>query len=174
MILCVIGICPRCIRTRTQSKKILNDHLDGYKGTVFRQTQFAEFEQEIHKLDKNGEALTAKRLCDSYKKINEKYYGNNVITDDMISYEWARIPHFYYFFYVYQYATGFSCAVYFANSILNGGKEAVERYINYLKAGCSKFPLEILKDAGVDILNGTVINKALEEFSNKLEVLKTL
>lgn len=153
---------------------ILNDHLDGYKGTVFRQTQFAEFEQEIHKLDKNGEALTAKRLCDSYKKINEKYYGNNVITDDMISYEWARIPHFYYFFYVYQYATGFSCAVYFANSILNGGKEAVERYINYLKAGCSKFPLEILKDAGVDILNGTVINKALEEFSNKLEVLKTL
>ena len=153
---------------------ILNNHLDGYRGTVFRQTQFAEFENEIYKLDAQGKPLTANRLCKLYKEINEKYYGPNVNTDDKISYEWARIPHFYYDFYVYQYATGFSCAVYFANSIINGGQEAVDKYINYLKAGCSKYPLDILKDAGLDILGGTVVNSALDEFARKLEVLKSL
>lgn len=153
---------------------ILNNHLDGYRGTVFRQTQFAEFENEIYKLDAQGKPLTANKLCKLYKEINEKYYGPNVNTDDKISYEWARIPHFYYDFYVYQYATGFSCAVYFANSIINGGQEAVDKYINYLKAGCSKYPLDILKDAGLDILGGTVVNSALDEFARKLEVLKSL
>lgn len=153
---------------------ILNDHLDGYRGTIFRQTQFAEFEYEIHKLDAQGVPLTKSTLSELYKNINKKYYGNEVNYDELISYEWARIPHFYYDFYVYQYATGFSCAVYFANSILNGGKEAVDKYITYLKAGCSKYPLDILKDAGIDILNGSVIDSAMNEFSRKLALLKTM
>lgn len=153
---------------------ILNDHLDGYRGTIFRQTQFAEFEYEIHKLDAKGVPLTKSTLSELYKNINKKYYGNEVNYDELISYEWARIPHFYYDFYVYQYATGFSCAVYFANSILNGGKEAVDKYITYLKAGCSKYPLDILKDAGIDILNGSVIDSAMNEFSRKLALLKTM
>lgn len=153
---------------------ILNDHLDGYRGTIFRQTQFAEFEYEIHKLDAQGVPLTKSTLSELYKNINKKYYGNEVNYDELISYEWARIPHFYYDFYVYQYATGFSCAVYFANSILHGGKEAVDKYITYLKAGCSKYPLDILKDAGIDILNGSVIDSAMNEFSRKLALLKTM
>lgn len=153
---------------------ILNDHLDGYRGTVFRQTQFAEFEQEIHKLDGNGVPLTSDKLTSLYKEINTKYYGDNIEQDDLISYEWARIPHFYYNFYVYQYATGFSCAVYFANSILTQGEKARDKYINYLKAGCSKYPLEILADAGIDFLRGDIVNKALEEFSRKFSLLKTL
>lgn len=153
---------------------ILNDHLDGYRGTVFRQTQFAEFEQEIHKLDANGVPLTCDKLTSLYKEINEKYYGKDLEQDDLISYEWARIPHFYYNFYVYQYATGFSCAIYFANSILTQGVIARDKYINYLKAGCSKYPLEILSDAGIDFLGGDIVNKALEEFSRKFSLLKTI
>lgn len=153
---------------------ILNDSLDGYRGTIFRQTQFAEFEELIYKLDQDGEALTAKRLSDEYRKINAKYYGENVDTDEYISYEWARIPHFYYFFYVYQYAVGYSCAVYFANSIMSKGKEARDKYIEFLKAGSSKNSVEILKDAGIDIINNDVIDEALKEFTNKLEMLKRL
>lgn len=153
---------------------ILNDHLDGYRGTVYRQTQFAEFEKLIYQLDQDSEVLTAKRLCDEYRNINEKYYGKNVISDEYISYEWARIPHFYYFFYVYQYAIGFSCAVYFANSIINKGAEAVEKYKGFLKAGCSKNSIQILKDAGLDVINNDVIEQALKEFSNKLEMLRKL
>lgn len=155
-------------------KYILNDHLDGYRGTIFRQTQFAQFEQNIYTLEQSGTPLTKEKLSELYKTINEKYYGENVIQDDLICYEWARIPHFYYNFYVYQYVTGFSCAVYFANSIINGGKSVVDKYINYLKAGCSKYPLDILKDAGIDFINGNIVEKALEEFSKKLELLKTL
>lgn len=153
---------------------ILNDSLDGYRGTIFRQTQFAEFEELIYKLDQDGEVLTSKRLSDEYRKINAKYYGENVDTDEYISYEWARIPHFYYFFYVYQYAVGYSCAVYFANSIMSKGKEARDKYIEFLKAGSSKNSVEILKDAGIDIINNDVIDEALKEFTNKLEMLKRL
>lgn len=151
---------------------ILNEYLDGFRGTVYRQTQFAEFEDKIHVLESENTSLTKEKLNEVYADINSKYYGKDVITDEYISIEWARIPHFYYNFYVYQYATGFCIATYFAKSIKEGRENAVEKYINYLKSGSSKNTLEILKEAGVDVLNTNVLEDAFEEFSEKLELLK--
>lgn len=153
---------------------ILNKYLDGFRATVFRQTQFAEFEDLIHNLEQSKEVLTKDRLCKEYFEINKKYYGKDVVTDNFISVEWARIPHFYYNFYVYQYATGFSCAVAFAKDILENKEVAVERYINYLKSGSSANSIEILKRAGLDVRKSEVFEKALKEFSDKLELLKIL
>ena len=137
-----------------QKKRIylLNHWLEGFRGTVFRQTMFAEFEHFIHQLDQDGEALTADKLTEEYYELNKKYFGDDIVVDEEIGLEWARIPHFYYNYYVYQYATGFSAAVALSNQILTEGKPAVERYINnFLKAGCSDYPIEVLKKAGVDM-----------------------
>lgn len=151
---------------------ILNEYLDGFRGTVYRQTQFAEFEDKIHIMENENVSLTNQKLNEIYADINSKYYGADVVTDKYISVEWARIPHFYYDFYVYQYATGFCIATYFAKSIKEGKNGSVQRYINYLKSGSSKNSLEILKEAGVDVLNLNVLEDAFEEFSEKLELLK--
>ena len=124
---------------------ILNHFLEGFRGTVFRQTMFAEFEHEIHVRLQNGEALTAEKLTEVYYALNKKYYGEAVVSDEEIGLEWARIPHFYMNYYVYQYATGYSAATSLANQILTEGESAVERYINYLKAGSSDYPIEVLK-----------------------------
>lgn len=150
---------------------LLNHYLDTVKGTVFRQTQFAEFEHKIHVADQEGITLTADYLCDTYLKMNQFYYGEEISTDE-IKYEWARIPHFYYNYYVYQYATGFSAATLFSETIYNGGD--VEPYLNFLKAGSHEYPIDVLKQAGVDMTQSTAVDKTLELFGKRLDELKSL
>lgn len=154
---------------------LLNHWLEGFRGTVFRQTMFAEFEHIIHKLDQDGEALTADKLTEEYYKLNKKYFGDEIIIDEQIGLEWARIPHFYYNYYVYQYATGLSAATALSNQILTEGKPAVDRYINeFLKAGCSDYPIEVLKKAGVDMNTAAPIEEACRVFEEKLNELEQL
>ncbi|CAM3098829.1 oligoendopeptidase F [Filibacter tadaridae] len=154
---------------------LLNHWLDGFRGTVFRQTMFAEFEHLIHKLDQDGVALTAEKLTEEYYALNKKYFGENLVVDEEIGLEWARIPHFYYNYYVYQYATGYSAAVALSNQILTEGEPAVERYVNnFLKAGSSDYPIEVLKKAGVDMTSAAPIEEACRVFEEKLNELESL
>lgn len=153
---------------------ILNHFLEGFRGTVFRQTMFAEFEHDIHVRAQNGEALTADRLTEIYYDLNKKYYGPAVVSDEEIGLEWARIPHFYYNYYVYQYATGYSAATSLAKQILEEGEPAVERYTDFLKAGSSDYPIEVLKKAGVDMNSKQPISDALDVFEEKLKDLENL
>src|SRR5699024_8546223 len=124
---------------------VLNDYLEGFRATVFRQTMFAEFEHDIHLRDQEGEPLTAESLTEIYYDLNKKYFGDDVTVDEKIGLEWARIPHFYYNYYVYQYATGFAAATALSEQILEEGEPAVKRYTDFLKAGSSDYPLEVLK-----------------------------
>ena len=154
---------------------LLNYWLDGFRGTVFRQTMFAEFEHLIHQLDQQGVALTAEKLTEEYYALNKKYFGEDLVVDEEIGLEWARIPHFYYNYYVYQYATGYSAAVALSNQILTEGEPAVERYINnFLKAGSSDYPIEVLKKAGVDMTSAAPIEEACRVFEEKLNELESL
>lgn len=154
---------------------LLNNWLDGFRGTVFRQTMFAEFEHTIHQLDQQGVALTAEKLTEEYYALNKKYFGDDLVVDEEIGLEWARIPHFYYNYYVYQYATGYSAAVSLSNQILKEGEPAVERYINhFLKAGSSDYPIEVLKKAGVDMTSAAPIEEACRVFEEKLNELESL
>lgn len=153
---------------------LLNHFLEGFRGTVFRQTMFAEFEHDIHKREQNGEALTADKLTELYHDLNEKYFGKNIVVDDEIGLEWARIPHFYYNYYVYQYATGYSAATALADQILKEGDTAVERYKGFLKAGSSDYPIEVLKHAGVDMTSKDPIESALDVFEEKLAEFEKL
>lgn len=153
----------------------INKYLDGFKGTVFRQTQFAEFEYRIHEADQAGEALTADFLSNLYGEINREVYGPSLTFDKEIALEWSRIPHFYYDFYVYQYATGFSAATAFARSILDTkDKNAVERYLGFLSAGCSADPLDVLQAAGLDMSVPTPIQAACDAFADYLNQLEAL
>ena len=154
---------------------LLNHWLDGFRGTVFRQTMFAEFEHIIHEMDRNGEALTAEKLTEVYYNLNKQYFGDAMVVDEEIGLEWARIPHFYYNYYVYQYATGQSAATALSKQILEEGQPAVDRYINnFLKAGCSNFPIEVLKAAGVDMESPAPIAEACKVFEEKLNELEKL
>ncbi|AMO84450.1 Oligoendopeptidase F, plasmid [Solibacillus isronensis B3W22] len=154
---------------------LLNQWLDGFRGTVFRQTMFAEFEHMIHELDAKGESITSEKLTSIYYDLNKKYFGDAMTVDEEIGLEWARIPHFYYNYYVYQYATGQSAATALSKQILEEGEPAVERYINnFLKAGCSDFPIEVLKAAGVDMESPEPIALACQVFEEKLEELEKL
>ena len=154
---------------------LLNYWLEGFRGTVFRQTMFAEFEHLIHKMDQDGEALTADKLTEVYYDLNKKYFGDDLVVDEEIGLEWARIPHFYYNYYVYQYSTGYSAAVALSNQILSEGQPAVDRYINeFLKAGCSDTPIEVLKKAGVDMTSAAPIEEACKVFEEKLNELERL
>lgn len=166
------------LKTIDDEKKrifLLNNWLEGFRGTVFRQTMFAEFEHLIHQLDQQGVALTADKLTEEYYALNKKYFGEDIINDEEIGYEWARIPHFYYNYYVYQYATGYSAAVALSNQILEEGEPAVERYINeFLKAGSSNYPIEVLKNAGVDMTTAAPIEEACRVFEERLNELEGL
>lgn len=154
---------------------LLNQWLDGFRGTVFRQTMFAEFEHIIHELDAKGESITSEKLTSIYYDLNKQYFGDAMTVDEEIGLEWARIPHFYYNYYVYQYATGQSAATALSKQILEEGEPAVERYINnFLKAGCSDFPIEVLKAAGVDMESPEPIALACKVFEEKLEELEKL
>ncbi|WP_430787663.1 oligoendopeptidase F [Virgibacillus flavescens] len=154
---------------------LLNHFLEGFRGTVFRQTMFAEFEHDIHKRMQDGEALTAEKLTEIYYALNKKYFGDEVVSDEEIGLEWSRIPHFYYNYYVFQYATGYSAATALASQIQSDESgEAVERYLNFLKAGSSDFPIEVLKKAGVDMTSKQPILEALDVFEEKLGEMEKL
>ena len=154
---------------------LLNHYLEGFRGTVFRQTMFAEFEHMIHQKAQNNEALTAEALTESYYALNKKYFGEeDIVIDEEIGLEWARIPHFYYNYYVYQYATGFSAATALSKQILEEGEPAVKRYIDFLSAGSSDYPIEVLKKAGVDMTSAEPIKNACKVFEEKLNELEQL
>lgn len=147
---------------------IINHILDLYKATLYRQTMFAEFEKITHEKRENGEVLTSDLLSDIYYNLVKKYFGDNVVCDDLIRFEWARIPHFYYNFYVYKYATGIAAASYIVDGILNKKEGALEKYIKFLKTGGSMYPIDELKIAGVDMNDENVILSAIKTFENYL------
>lgn len=153
---------------------IINHYLDGFKGTIFRQTQFAEFEHFIHTEDAAGNPLTSEHLSKFYGELNAKYYGPIVVNDEEIKDEWSRIPHFYYNYYVYQYATGFSAASALAKRIVEGEPDALTKYLAYLKSGSSDYPIEVMKKAGVDMTQPTYIEDAMEIFAQRLDELEEL
>lgn len=161
---------------KTKNEKIyyLTDFLDKVRTTIYRQTQFAEFEMLAHDKYAKGIPLTEEELSNTYYELNKMYYGNSIIHDDLIRYEWLRIPHFYTPFYVYKYASGLSCAIAIASDILNGKKGAKERYLEFLSSGSSNYPLDILRKVGIDMTSKEPIKKALKMFEEKLEELKKL
>ncbi len=153
---------------------LLNHYLDSFKGTVYRQAMFAEFEKKTNALAESGESLTAQVLNDVYYELNQRYFGPDMVSDPAIAVEWAKVPHFYYNFYVYQYATGFSAAVAIARNILKEGAPAVARYKEFLSGGCSLPPVELLKIAGVDLETPRPIQEALDVFGEVLDEIEKL
>ncbi len=163
---------------KTTDKKerayLINHFLDQFKGTLYRQTMFAEFELIMGRYIGEGKTLTAELLCEEYKKLNELYYGPDIIVDEEIAMEWARIPHFYYNYYVFQYATGYAAAIALSRKILKEGEPAVNDYLNFLCGGCSKSPIDLLKGAGVDMTGPEPINQALQLFDELLDEMEEL
>lgn len=153
---------------------LLNHYLDSFKGTVYRQTQFAEYEMLTNRMSEEGESLNADNLSNLYLELNKKYYGDEIVSDDEIAYEWARIPHFYYNFYVYQYATSYCAAYSVAHKILEEGAPAVERYKKFLSSGCSQAPVELLKIAGVNLETPAPIQDALDAFGKIIDEMTVL
>jgi oligoendopeptidase F len=159
---------------KKQKLYLLNNQLEGFRGTVFRQTMFAEFEQIAHEKSWNGEALTAESFSKIYYDLNKKYFGDGMVVDKEIEIEWARIPHFYNNFYVYQYSTGYSAAQALSQQILQEGESAVTRYKEFLKAGNSDYPIEVLKRAGVDMTTPQPIEQACQLFEKVLDEMESL
>ena len=153
---------------------ILNNLMELYRATIYRQTMFAEFEKDISSIIDKEDALTADKLSSIYYELNKFYFGNDVVVDDEIRYEWERIPHFYYNFYVYKYATGLSAATAIVKGILDGKDKAIDNYINFLKCGSRLSPIESLKVAGVDLTDSSVVDTALDEFKNILDMYKDM
>ena len=153
---------------------LINHFLDQFRGTLYRQTMFAEFELIIGRYIGEGKTLTADLLCQEYKKLNELYYGPDIVVDDEIAMEWARIPHFYYNYYVFQYSTGYSAAIALSRKILKEGEPAVKDYLNFLSGGCSKSPIDLLKGAGVDMTTPEPIDQALQLFDELLDEMEEL
>lgn len=153
---------------------LLNHYLDMFKGTLFRQTQFAEYERDTNQMVEAGEDLNADKLNHMYHELNKKYYGEAMISDEEIAYEWARIPHFYYNFYVYQYATSFAAAVAIAHEILEKGTEKAKEYIEFLSSGCSAAPVELLRRLGVDLETEHPVQAALDVMSSVMDEFEAL
>lgn len=151
---------------------IINSMLELYRTTIYRQTMFAEFEKDTHALKEQGNVLTNESLSDLYYKLNKKYFGNNVVVDDLIKYEWMRIPHLYYDFYVYKYVIGLSCATYIVENIMNKKDGYIDKYLDFLKSGGSDYPANELKLAGIDITKPDVIESALKMFDNLIDEYK--
>ena len=152
-----------------QRMALLNQYMEGFKGTIYRQTMFAEFEKEAHAASERGESLTPEFLNQLYLNLVKKYFGEDLVIDDEVQYEWARIPHFYRPFYVYVYATGYSTAVALSEGILHGGQERVQKYLEFLSMGSSAYPIDELKHAGVDLTTPEPIDIALEKFAKILD-----
>ena len=159
---------------KEEKRFILDKLMNLFKATIYRQTMFAEFEQKIYEDAEKDIPLTADYLSEKYYNLNKKYFGSNVVVDKEIQYEWARVPHFYYNFYVYQYATGLSAACHIANDILSGKENAVENYKAFLKCGSKKNPIDSLKLAGVDLTKKEVVESALNMFNETIEEFKKL
>lgn len=157
-----------------EKKYIINEMMNNFKSTIYRQTMFAEFERDMHALKEKGEVLTSQLLSDKYYELNKKYFGPNVVVDDVIRYEWERIPHFYYDFYVYKYAIGLSCACYIADGILNNKPNALENYKKFLSSGGSDYPANELKIAGIDVTKSEVVESAIKMFDNLIKQFKEL
>lgn len=153
---------------------VINHFLDGLKGTVFRQTQFAEFEHLMHEEDAKGNPLTAEFLSEKYKELNAKYYGPSVNSDSDIKNEWSRIPHFYMNYYVFQYATGFAAATAFADRIADGDSEALNSYLGFLKSGSSHYAIDTMKIAGLDMTERNYIDQTLNVFEQRLNEFEAL
>lgn len=161
-------------KDKKEKAYLLNHFLEQFKGTLYRQTMFAEFERDMHKLAAEGEALTADLLCEKYYALNRLYFGEDIVIDEEIAMEWARIPHFYTPFYVYQYATGFSAAIALSQGILERGESAVHDYMKFLTGGSSADPIELLKLAGVDMSTPAPIQQALDVFEDLLNQMEAL
>ena len=163
---------------KTTEKKerayLINHFLEQFRTTLYRQTMFAEFELLLGQLNQQGVALTADRMCEEYKNLNHLYFGDDIVLDNEISYEWERIPHFYYNYYVFQYATGYSAAIALSRRILREGAPAVKDYIGFLSGGCSKDPIDLLKGAGVDMSTPEPVNQALALFGELLDEMEEL
>ena len=163
---------------KTTDKKerayLINHFLEQFKSTLYRQTMFAEFERNIGRLTAQGQTLTAEVLCGEYKRLNELYFGPDMVVDDRIAMEWARIPHFYYNYYVFQYATGYCAAIALSRRILREGESAVKDYLGFLSGGCSKSPIELLKGAGVDMASPEPVDQALTLFGELLDEMEAL
>ena len=153
---------------------LINHYLESFKGTVYRQTMFEEFERKTNAMAEAGTPLTAGALCDLYLELNKQYFGEDMVSDPLIAYEWCRIPHFYYNFYVYQYATSFSAAVAIAHRILEQGEKAVKPYLEFLKSGCTQDPVSLLKIAGVDLSTSGPVDEALEVFGDAVRQMEEL
>ena len=168
----------RHLLSKTTDKRerayLINYFLEQFRGTLYRQTMFAEFELMMSRRAEAGQALTADALCEMYYDLNKKYYGEDVVVDREIAMEWARIPHFFYNFYVFQYATGFSAAVAIANRILREGQPAVDDYLKFLSSGSTMDPISLLKIAGVDMASPAPINDALKIFDDLISEMEAL
>ena len=159
---------------RRERAYLINHFLEKFRGTLYRQTQFAEFELNIGRMNQEGRPLTAEALCGEYRRLCEEYFGADIVVDDEIALEWSRIPHFYMNYYVFQYATGFSAAIALSRKILKEGKSAVKDYIGFLSGGCSKSPIDLLRGAGVDMTTPEPVEQALELFGELLDEMEAL
>lgn len=157
-----------------EKRYLINYFLDQFKSTLYRQTMFAEFEQKVHQMGQEGQSLTADVLCEIYLGLNRRYFGEEMVVDPEIAMEWARIPHFYTPFYVYQYATGFSAAIAISSRILNGEPGIVEKYKEFLSGGSSKDPIDLLKICGVDMTSPQPVEEALKVFERYLNEFSEL
>ncbi len=164
--------------SKTTDKKqrayLINHFLEQFKSTLYCQTMFAEFELNIGRMAQEGQTLTADVLCGEYRRLNELYFGKDMVVDDEIAMEWIRIPHFYYNYYVFQYATGYSAAIALSRRILKEGEPAVKDYLGFLSGGCSKSPIDLLKGAGVDMTSPEPVNQALQLFGTLLDEMEQL
>lgn len=175
---CNEALLMQYLLKKTTDKKekitLINHFLEQFRATLYRQTMFAEFEMNINEMAERGESITADSLCNRYEELQRLYYGEEIVIDEEIRYEWSRIPHFYYNFYVFQYATGFSAAIALSNKILTQGDAAVEKYLEFLSGGCSKDPVSLLRDAGVDMNTAAPINEALTLFGKLIDEMEEL
>ena len=175
---CNEALLMEYLLNKTTDKKermyLINHFLEQFKGTLYRQTMFAEFELNIGRMVARGQTLTADDLCAEYRRLNEEYFGPDMIADDQIAMEWARIPHFYYNYYVFQYATGYAAAIAVSRRILQEGEKAVKDYLDFLSGGCSKSPIDLLKGAGVDMTGPEPVEAALELFDRLLDEMEEL
>lgn len=160
--------------SKEEKLAVLNQLLELFKGTIYRQVMFSEFEKYAYDLVENDDVITSDKLCDKYYQLNKLYFGDNVVADDLIRYEWEKVPHFYYNFYVYKYATGLSAACKIVDGILNNEKDALDNYLNMLKSGSRQNPLDTLKIAGVDMTDKEVYESAIKMFDETIEEFKTL
>jgi oligoendopeptidase F len=161
-------------KSKQEKAYLINRDIDAIRGTIIRQTMFAEFEKLTHALVESGEPLTVEKFKEVYRELLNKYFGPDFTIDDELALECFRIPHFYRAFYVYKYATGLSAAIALSQRVINGGKKELDAYLSFLKGGCSKFPLDLLRDAGVDMEKPEPVNTALKHFGHLVDELDEL